>query len=61
MAKGDSGIDDTVSRERKTGEKWTYDDANPNGVYSGMTKRLRVTDGSFVPHGEVDNELKKRR
>jgi len=42
----------------KTAEKDTL--VNPSGVYSGMTKRLAITDGSFVDIGGVPKNTRGR-
>lgn len=33
---------------------------NPDGIYSGMTKRLRLTDGTFSPAGAEVPRKRKR-
>ena len=36
-------------------------DANPEGIYSGMTKRLAISGDGFVPGVNVESEGKRKR
>jgi hypothetical protein len=53
--------DNDAAKARKA--KPAQEDAtrNPDGVYSGMTKRLAITDGSFVDISGMPKSSRNRK
>lgn len=35
---------------------WTFERSNPDGIYSGMTKRLAISNGTFSPRGDAPKD-----